>query len=256
MSDNPLEAALSGEPDDALGVVGQPAQEAPSEPAASAPERGPDGKFLAKAPESQPAQQAAPEAPLAPQTPAPAAEPAHAPLSALLDEREKRQAAERRAQQLQSQWEEAQRANLPPPTPQDQFQAELYAQRLDMSRMFAESRYGAEEVAALHDWAFAKCAADPLFNEQMRSSRNPYEEAAQARNREIITAKVTPDRLAAFEAWEQAQAQAAGADPAPSSQSAVAPPPRSLAQAPGSGLRGNAAPIEIGEGAAFAAAIR
>ncbi len=222
-----------------------------AEPAASGPERGPDGKFLPKATETAAAPQAAPTAP---ETPAPVTEPGHVPLPVYLSEREKRQAAEKRATELQARWEAAQRDAQPPATPESTLQAELYAQRMDMSRMFAESRYGADEVARLHDWARAKCDADPMFNEQMRSSRNPYEAAMQAFNREMIAQKVTPERLAAFEAWEQAQAQA-GAQ-APSPQNPVAPPPRSLAQAPGSGLRGDSAPIEIGEGSAFAAAIR
>ncbi len=184
--------------------------------------------------EAQPEPQAA-EAEPAPEPQAAPEPPAQtAPIEALLSERDKRKAAEAKAAELQERIDEAQRASQPAPTPEASLQAELYAQRMDMSRMFAESRYGADEVARLHDWAKAKCDADPLFNEAMRSSRNPYEEAAQARNREMIAAKVTPDRLAAFEAWEAAQQAAAGqAQTAPTP--ATPAPPRSLVSATNAG---------------------
>ncbi|HEY2481582.1 MAG TPA: hypothetical protein VGI30_05225, partial [Caulobacteraceae bacterium] len=96
---------------------------------------------------------------------------------------------------------------------------------------------------------------DPFFNAQLRSSDDPYGAAFQAYNREQIAAKVTPERLAAFEAWEQAQAELLGRQP-PSPQTPAAPtPPRSLANAPGTGLAGHAA-LEVADGAAFAATIR
>ncbi|MHB8529736.1 MAG: hypothetical protein ACYC8V_09535 [Caulobacteraceae bacterium] len=210
----------------------QGAPEAPAPDTARAPERGPDGKFVARASDATPPPQAAPEPPQAQETPSKGPEPGHVPVTALMDERDKRQGLEKQLAELKAREAEWQASQAAPATPEARLQAELYAQRLDMSRMFAESRYGADEVKALHDWAVAKCDTDPFFNEQMRSSRNPYEEAAQARNREMIAAKVTPDRLAAFEAWEAAQQAAQGqAAPTPASP----PPPRSLANAPNAG---------------------
>ena len=34
--------------------------------------------------------------------------------------------------------------------------------------------------AALHDWAVARCDADPFFNQQMLASEDPYEAAYRA----------------------------------------------------------------------------
>ena len=119
-----------------------------------------------------------------------------------------------------------------------------------MSRAVAEQKYGPEFVQSAHEWAFEKCASDPFFNAQIRSSRFPYEAAIQAYNREQVAAKVTPERLAAFEAWEAAQAQAQAE---PQTQQPAATPPRSLVNAPGTGLAGTRdKPPE--EGAAFGAA--
>lgn len=241
----------------------QPAPEAPaeaaSEAARQAPERGPDGKFLAKASEAAKPAQAAPEPSQAQERPIPPAEPkaepGHIPIAAMLDEREKRQALERQLADYRQREAEWRSANAAPVTPEAQIQAELYAQRLEMSRGFAESRYGAEQVNQVHDWAVARCDTDPFFNEKMRASRNPYEEAMQAWHREQVAAEVSPTDLDAFRAWKAAQAQVAAAgqvqaQPTPS----VASPPRSLVSHPGNGV-GGAPSVPVEDGAAFAAAI-
>ena len=94
-----------------------------------------------------------------------------------------------------------------------------------------------------------------MFNHQMRSSEDPYEAAYQAFNRERIVSRVTPDRLAAFEAWEAAQGRAAPGHIAQYHPAAYPPPvPRSLAGAPGNGNAG-AAPTPVGPGQAFASVI-
>ena len=227
---NPLDAVLGNEPEADEEVV-QPEIEAQApepEATAEAPEepperpRSPDGKF-------------APKEAATPVTPA-QVEPGHVPISAMLDEREKRQALERQIADMRS------RAEPPPPMSTDEaLQAALYAQNLKVSRKFADRQYGAELTATVHDWAAARCDADPHFNDQMRSSDDPYEAAMQAYNRDQIVAKVTPDRLAAFEAWEAAQAGLPVSQPIPSTPRA--PPPRSLVNAPGSGSLGKEAPV-------------
>lgn len=177
-------------------------------------------------------------------------------LKALLDTRDRAQAAERERDALKSQLAEHQaklEAQANPPSVEAQLEARLYAQNLTMSRRFAEKEYGKDEVATVHEWAAARCDADPVFNAQMRSSDHPYEDAMRAWNREQIVSKVTPERLAAFEAWEKGRS-AAPADPTATPAPSPAPP-RSLATASGTGAAG-AAHVPTHPGAAFEAAIR
>jgi hypothetical protein len=180
------------------------------------------------------------------------------PISALLDEREKRQAEKAGREALQRQVDEM-RAQASPPRqlePTEELQVALYGQNLRASRRFAEREYGKETVATVHDWATRRCDEDPVFNQQMRIAEDPYEAAYQAYNREQILQTVKPADLEAFRAWQTAQAAAAGSAPALSPQSgAAAPPaPRSLATASGTGGAG-APHVPIGPGLAFANAI-
>jgi hypothetical protein len=203
-------------------------------------------------PEPEPAPEPAPEPP----TPA-ALEPGHVPISAMLDEREKRQALEKQLAQLKA------KADPPPPLDAtEQLQAALYAQNLRTSRRFAEARYGARSVETVHDWAAARCDADPAFNEQIRSSDDPYEAAMQAYNREQVLTEVGPGDLDAFRAWKAATAAAAAGAPAettptptPATATAATPVPRSLVNASGNGALGKDA-ISAGPGEAHAAIFR
>jgi hypothetical protein len=247
---NPLNF-LGGDPAPEPEIVqAEPAAEAPpAEAAPEGPARGPDGRFAPKASDAAAEPQAAPEP-----VPAPA-EPQHAPLGALLDERDKRKEAQAKAEALERQLAEMRAQQQQPPadmTPDERVQAALYQQNLRASRRFAEREYGKDVIATVHDWAATKCDADPIFNQQMLSAEDPYEAAYQAFNREQIVSKVTPDRLAAFEAWEAAQAAAsAQAQAAPTPSTAPAPPPpRSLATAPGNGAAGSPH-IPAGPGEAF-----
>jgi len=228
------------------------AQPPVAEPASETRQRGPDGKFLPKAAEAAPAPAKAPEtaAPTA-TAPAPAAaEPGHIPISALLDEREKRQALEKQLAAI-----EAQRQPPPQLNPGEQQQLSQYQMNLRVSRKFAEREYGKEQIAQIHDWAFERCATDPVFNQQMMASEDPYEAAYQAFNRERVLSEVQPSELDEFKAWKAAKAQVQAAQPAAASaqQPAAQPLPRSLASAPGNGAAG-AAHVPVGEGEAFGAA--
>jgi hypothetical protein len=172
--------------------------------------------------------------------------PGHVPLSAMLDEREKRQSLERQVADLR------QHLAPPPPLPlEEQVEARLYASNLSASRRFAEREHGREAVGAVHQWAVARCDADPFFNQQMRSSDDPYEAAIQAYNRERVVAEVSAGDLEAFRAWKAASAAAQGQVPfSPRSQPA-ARVPRSLANAPGNGAAGRSG-VSVGEGSAYA----
>jgi hypothetical protein len=257
MSDNKL-GFLSGDtstedqtPTPEPAAAPEPVQQAAPEPQPEGPARGPDGKFVSSASPPAPDPQAAPAAPPAPAAAEPVKDPAIESaglLRAMMDEREKRQAEQARAQSLERKLAELQAAQQPSEAPnawedpqgaaawqQQQLDERLRAQSLTISRRFAEMQYGAELVGKVHDWVVEKCDADPLFNAQMRRSDHPYEAAMQAFNREQILAKVKPDDLAQFEAWKAAQAAAGqGVNPV-SQQPSVTPPPRSLNSAPSAG---------------------
>ena len=200
--------------------------------------RTPDGKF-AKADPPEP--------------------PAQAPLTeketvgfykAMQEERDKRQAAERRIAELTARAEPAE-----PPDPTSELQMALYGQKLGVSRKFAEREYGKDAMAAVHDWASAKCDADPAFNTMMRSSDDPYEDAMQAFNRERVLKEVGPGELDEFKAWKAAKADPAQQTPPPPQSTPQPPVPRSLATAPGNGAAGKAH-VPVGEGLAFASIIK
>jgi hypothetical protein len=194
------------------------------------------------------------------------------PISALLDEREQRQTAQKELKALQERLaqERAEWQAKHPPTEGQVLEAQRYADNLRFSRRFAEKEYGKDFVQKAHDWAFARCETDPLFNEQMRSSDDPYEAAVQAFNREEILRQVSLADLEGFNAWKAAQAAQASSsgDAAPGqpkqpssakawegfTHSASPAPPRSLATAPGNGAAGATA-VNPGEGEAFRSAL-
>ena len=188
-----------------------------------------------------------PEA-IAPEAPAPTTQP---PLTeketvgffkAMQAEREKRQELEKQLATYRAK-ETPQAA----PEPIQTLEMELYRQKMDMSRGFADQRHGAETMAKVHDWAVARCDADPAFNEQVRQSKDPYGFAKQAFDREQVLEAVKPDELTDYQAWKASR---------PPGSQAPAPPPRSLANAPKAGGAGAQAETPMGPGAAFASAIR
>ena len=254
--------------DTAAAAPAAAAPEPAAAPAAPAPARGEGGRFASRAPDAPAAAQPAPAATPAPAAPAPAnPEPGHVPISAMLDEREKRQAEKARADQLERELkaERARQTPATPATPQEEIQRQLYAQNLRTSQRWAERTYGAETAATIRDWATARCDADPVFNQQMLASEDPYEAAKAAYDREQVLAAVKPSDLEQFRAWQAAQANpgapVGGATPAPAAAPAApaaapaAPaPPRSLVDAPGNGAAGGNF-VPTGPGQAFAAAI-
>ena len=179
-------------------------------------------------------------------------EPGHVPLAAMLDERDKRQALERQVADYRARDTATAQAYAQPASFEAQVEARLYTANLGASRRFAEREYGKAGVATVHDWAEAKCDADPFFNQQMRSSEDPYEAAIQAYNRERVAAEVSPGDLETFRAWKTLQAQTSQHSPHTSPAVAI---PRSLANAPGNGSQGHGA-VPVGEGNAYAGLFR
>ncbi len=235
----------------------------PVEPADQSPQRGPDGRFLTAVPTTDPATTSAEglreSGSPAERTESRLREDGHVPISALLDEREKRQAERAQREALERRVAEMMAQASPPLelAPAEHMEVALYSQNLRASRRFAEREYGKEAIATVHDWAARRCDEDPIFNHQMRSSDDPYEAACQAYNREQILRTVKPDDLAAFRAWQASSAKLSEARAAQSlthPSTPQTPVPRSLATASGTGGAG-APHVPIGPGQAFANAI-
>ena len=179
-----------------------PVESAPVDQAGEGPQRGPDGRFLTAVPVTSPDAKGPEDKELR------LREDGHVPISALLDEREKRQAEKAQREALEQQIAEM-RARAAPArdlAPAEQLEVALYSQNLRASRRFAEriwERHGGRDPRLGH----RRCDEDPAFNQQMRLSDDPYEAAYQAYHREQILQTVRPDDLAAFKAWQAAQAR-------------------------------------------------
>lgn len=221
-------------------------------------------------PVQQPEQQAEPpaskgEPPAQEPVAAPPAEPPKeqhvAPLTALLDEREKRQAAEREAAELREwrrQQEERQRAaQVQAPDPRQDpngaldyqravFQAQLTNTRLQTSRFLAEREFGADVVAE----AFAYFDKNPALSHQFVDQPSPFHAAVEFYKRQKVAEEVGADpaayraRLEAeIRAQVMAELQVQPAQPKPRL-------PGSLAAAPAAGSAGE----PTAKGSAFDAA--
>jgi hypothetical protein len=222
-----------------------------TEDTAAAPSPAPPSPEASEGTAGAPTQ--AGESPIVAERPRPP-EPGHVPLSAVLDERERRRAAEARLAEYEAMQREvmaqAREAEL---APAERVEHALYAQNLRASRRFAEREHGKAAIGALHDWAVARCDADPFFNQQMLASEDPYEAAYHAWQSEQVLARVRPTDLADYEAWKAARAAVPSAAPGarPGGFPPQPAPPRSLATVPNAG--GSGLPeVQFGPGAAHA----
>jgi hypothetical protein len=151
---------LTDEPHDIFDDEGPKTTEgvSPEAPEREGPARDESGRFAPKDKgEEQPS--AAPAEPEPGAPPAPAEKSRDVPITALLDERDKRQAAERRLQELeralQQQRSQQQAPAIPDPVEdadgflaatQQQFTQALTAERLNISHFYARREYGEEAV--------------------------------------------------------------------------------------------------------------
>lgn len=161
-----------------------------------------------------------------------------APLTALLDEREKRQKAEREAEDLRR-WkaerearerEAAEKAPKPDffEDPEAAVQRQVTAVRLGQSRFFAEREFGAETIAQVNAWLDTL----PDTGSQFLRHPSPWHAAAEAYRRHKSLSVIGDDP----EKWIAAERERIRAEllkEAPSS--APTPPPASMASAPSAG---------------------
>ena len=167
-----------------------------------------------------------------------------APLSALLDERDKRQAAQRQAEELQRKLAqiEAQQAKPPVPDFYDDPEARIRMAeqrahalavdtKLQTSRFLAERDFGAETVKE----AYAFFDENPHLSAALLDNPSPFHEAVSVYKRHKALSEIGPDPDAyrakiEAEVRERLLAEFAQSQP----QKPTAPPP-SLTAAPSAG---------------------
>lgn len=202
------------------------------------------------------------ETPAAPPAAVEQEKPSAIPISALLDERERRQKAEREAEELR-QWRtqiEAQQKAKPAPDffadpdqrlayERQQFQAQFTAMKLQQSRFLAEREFGAETV----NEAYAYFDRNPHLSHQFLDHASPFHAAVEFYKRQKVAEEIGADP----EAWKAQQMatlkEQLRAELMAELQGTVQPKPRipgSLASAPAAGKAGE----PMTRGSAFDAA--
>jgi hypothetical protein len=217
--------------------------------------------------EPAPAAAAQPEnpAPEPVQPPAvPAAQPGFVPLSAVLDEREKRQALEKQLQELQRKQQPVQAPSATSdPAGWAKAQEEKLAKfeldtKMRMSGAFAMQAYGQEAVNAAKAWGAQQNANDPYFGAKFTAQDHPWQwlvdQHRQAQTLERLGSKSPEDWALEYAMaqgfvkpdGQQTQQQPAPAPAAASPQPQPRPtPPRSIASVPPAG--GTAASVTLKE---------
>lgn len=188
---------------------------------------------------AEPQPEPEPQPPVVEKVEEPKPEPQHVPITALLDERDKRRSLEQELQRLR----EAQKPVEQPARPdmfedpegyeayqEQKVQQQIYQTNLQWSERIATVQHGEETVSQAKQWGFERCNNDPYFNAKVAASPDPYGFVIAEYKREQIASNVTPDDFAQFQAWRAAQTQLQ-ADTKPVPQV----PPRSIASAPSAG---------------------
>lgn len=257
--DNKLDFLDGPEPAEPLAAAPEPVSEqaAPPtpEPSLDGPQRGPDGKFVAKPAETPQTPAPTPEAGLvapAPVAAAPPAEPGippgYVPVSVV-------QALREENRRLQT---------PPPPAPDLNEDPEGYAAHVEGERVglnaewshrYAVAIHGAESVQTAVEWAARRADEDPNFRQQSWGHPDPIGFAIEQHRREqALQMFADPKTLETFRAWQAQQ----GGQPAPHLAAALAAvppptpaaPPPSISASPGSG---GVQHVPSGPGQAFGA---
>lgn len=199
-------------------------------------------------PEPQ-AEETPPAEPEAEPEPAPEPEPqperpdaGFVPIAAMMDERDKRRAAE--AELAKFRQQKPQEAPDPFDDPvgfaghqTNLVQQQLAEQRFAMSDMFARKEHGGETVEKAVEWAQSRAQADPVFASTMYRHPNPVDWIVQQHKRDALLSDMgdNPDDWFAREAAKRGFVQSASVAATPvvvQPQQASPPvkvPPRSLA---------------------------
>lgn len=212
-----------------------------------------DGKELAFLEETQPeapepVQEVAPEPEPPEATGEPPAEPPAAqedsnrpvPITALLDEREKRQEAQRKAEEAERRAKDLEQRlaamQQPQPTvdfkdnPQAVIEHRLLNERLNTSEIVAAQAHGQDVVEAAKQ-AFVEAARkDPLLLQQAHRQTHPYDFVVKWHKQQSLLSQIGNDP----DAWINAQVEARLQERLAQPPAPKAPPP-SMARAPAAG---------------------
>ena len=204
-----------------------------------------------QAPEPDPAP--APETPPEPAPPPSLPDPERtAPLTALLDERDKRKAAERERDELRAAQQRQPAADVPDPYDDPdgyrrhvdrQIADQTLGLKFELSESMARDKHGDETVEKAMEWGAQRAQANPGFRDEFLASKNPIDWVVRQQKQDLDLSDYSKDPVAfarrILEANGQALAPDAGASvvEVPEQQQAPRPPspPRSIASQPSSG---------------------
>lgn len=219
------------------------------EPEATEVAQEPQQEPVEPEPQAEPAPEPTPE----PEQPAvQEAEARNVPLNVVLDERDKRKAAEAERDRYKQQWEEAQARQTPQnaPDPYDdpqgfaafheqRFQQGLVQQKFQMSEVMAKQAHGAEVVDAAAQWALEKAKTEPAFAAAYHQQAHPLDWIVQQHKRDAIMSDIGDN----VDDWFTREAAKRGYAPAPvtAAAPAVAPQVRQNAPTPPRSIAGDAA---------------
>jgi hypothetical protein len=183
------------------------------------------------------------------ETAAQEAEARQVPLNVVLDERDKRKAAEADRDRYKRQWEESQQRQAPQDVPdpyddpkgfaayqEQRVQEAVTQQRFQMSELMAKQQHGEETVNAASTWALEKAQSDPTFAAAYHRQAHPIDWIVQQHKRDAMLSDIGDNvddwftREAAKRGYAPASVEAAA--PAVAQTQQASPPvkvPRSLA---------------------------
>jgi hypothetical protein len=184
------------------------------------------------------------------------------PISALLDERDKRQAETRKREELEQQLQRYQQPQQPEQVPTDPSGIIQYAlaeqqriafnERLNTSELMARQSHGEETVSQAQQAFLAAVGQNPMLQQQLQGQIHPYDFVVKWHKQSKLMSEIGQDP----EAWRKAEAekirqqvlaelQGQGVQPAQSSQSQ---PPPSVVGRPAAARAGS---VPTGPGNAF-----
>lgn len=183
------------------------------------------------------------------------------PISALLDERDKRQAETRKREELEQQLQRYQQPQQPEQVPTDPSGIIQYAlaeqqriafnERLNTSELMARQAHGEDIVSEAQQAFLAAVGQNPMLQQQLQGQIHPYDFVVKWHKQHKLMSEIGQDP----EAWRKSEAekirqqvlaelQGQGVQPAQSSQQ----PPPSVVGRPAAARAGT---VPVGAGNAF-----
>jgi hypothetical protein len=183
------------------------------------------------------------------------------PISALLDERDKRQAETRKREDLEQQLQRYQQPQQPEYVPTDpsgiiqyalaEQQRVAFNERLNTSELMARQAHGEEIVSEAQQAFLSAVGQNPMLQQQLQGQIHPYDFVVKWHKQHKLMSEIGQDP----EAWRKSEAekiraqvlaelQGQGVSPAQSSQQ----PPPSVVGRPAAARAGS---VPVGPGNAF-----